>query len=313
MPRAPSVISLTLILLLALGLSPRAVRAQTTQTTCDSKPRALEINNTTLHYFECGEGEPLVFVHGALGNLHTFQIQAQAFATHFRVIAYSRRFFPPNAQPRATDVNAFSTHVADLRALITQLKAGPAHLVGNSGGAYVALALALDHPELVRSLVLGEPPILPLLSRTSVGEALRKSWISRVIEPSRKAFAAGSLEDGFRTFYNAICGSPCFDNLPESRRIELVEKQAPELRTYFLTDYYASLPSLSCDAIGKLKRPILLVTGERSPAMFLLITAELERCLDNESQVMVPEAGHGIHADNAAFYNEAVLRFLQRR
>jgi hypothetical protein len=47
--------------------------------------------------------------------------------------------------------------------------------------------------------------------------------------------------------------------------------------------------------------------------MFLLVTAELERCLEGESQVMVPEAEHGIHVDNAAFYNEAVLGFLQRR
>ena len=34
--------------------------------------------------------------------------------------------------------------------------------------------------------------------------------------------------------------------------------------------------------------------------MFLLITAELERCLEGESQVMVPEAGHGMHGENAS-------------
>ena len=60
-------------------------------------------------------------------------------------------------------------------------------------------------------------------------------------------------------------------------------------------------------------RPTLLVTGERSPAMFLLVTAELERCLEGESQVMVPEAGHGMHGDNPTFYNQAVMAFLQRR
>ena len=47
--------------------------------------------------------------------------------------------------------------------------------------------------------------------------------------------------------------------------------------------------------------------------MFLLITAELERCLEGESQVMVPDAGHVMHSDNAAFYNEVVVAFLQRR
>ena len=78
---------------------------------------------------------------GALGDLHTFERQIQAFAASFRVIAYSRRFSPPNAPPRETDVDPLSNHVADLRTLMTQLKATPANLVGNSYGAYVALAL----------------------------------------------------------------------------------------------------------------------------------------------------------------------------
>ena len=61
----PSVVTLTLTSLLVLGLSPSG--AQTTA--CDSEIQALEINNTTLHYLECGKGEPLVFVHGGLGDL----------------------------------------------------------------------------------------------------------------------------------------------------------------------------------------------------------------------------------------------------
>src|SRR5262245_47467086 len=166
----PPLRMLTLITLVAIGSSPASAGAQAAEATCDSKPRALAINNTTLHYFECGQGEPLLFVHGAFGDLETFREQVEAFATRFRVIVYSRRFFPPNAPPRATDVNPLDVHVADLRALMTELNAKPAHLVGSSYGAYIALALALDDAKLVRSLVLGEPPVWSLLSGTSVGQ-----------------------------------------------------------------------------------------------------------------------------------------------
>ena len=107
-----------------------------------------------------------------------------------------------------------SNHVADLRALITQLKVTPAHFVGNSYGALIALALAVDHPELVRSLVLGEPPVMPLLSRTSVGEGLVLSFDRRAWEPSRKAFERGDLEDGLRKFMDYVCGTGCLDNPP---------------------------------------------------------------------------------------------------
>jgi pimeloyl-ACP methyl ester carboxylesterase len=50
------------------------------------------------------------------------------------------------------------TTADDLLALLRKLDASPAHLVGNSSGAYIALVFAMQHPEAVRSLVLGEPP-----------------------------------------------------------------------------------------------------------------------------------------------------------
>ena len=307
----PSSLILTFMTLLALDSSVRDAGAQTKA--CGSEIQAIEINKATLHYFECGEGEPIVFVHGGIGDLNVFRTQAQTFASRFRVIAYSRRYHPPNAPPRAQDVYPLSVHVADLRSLVKELKATPAHLVAHSYGAYIALALSVDHPELVRSLVLGEPPLLPLLSRTAVGEATRQSWLRRVTEPSRKAFESGNLEEGLRQFLHGVCGTPCFDNFPQSVRTELVETKAPELRAEMMTEMAAYMPPLDCGDLGKVKLPTLLVTGERSPAMFLLITEELERCLEGESHVMVPEASHGLHSDNAGFYNEAVAAFLRRQ
>jgi pimeloyl-ACP methyl ester carboxylesterase len=227
----------TLIALIALGAALGEAEAQ--PRACGSDVRPLEINQTTLHYFECGKGEPLVLVHGATGDLHTFRRQAETFATHFRVIAYSRRYSPPNGPHRVGDGSSpLRTHVTDLVTLVRTLKATPAHLVGNSSGAYIALALAVEQPTLVRGLILGEPPVLSLLSSTSVGEAMRQSTL----------------------------------------------------------------------------RPVLAaaVTGERSPAVFLLIAAELERCIEGTLHVMVPEAGHGMHGENPEFYNTAVMEVLRR-
>jgi pimeloyl-ACP methyl ester carboxylesterase len=138
--------------------------------------------------------------------------------------------------------------------------------------------------------------------------------MTRVIGASRKAFEGGSLEGGVRAFMDGICANPgCFDKFPQARRTELAEKQGPELRSGFMTEPSAYTPPLNCGQLGRLTRPTLLVTGERSPAMFLLITAELEHCLKGESQVMVPNAGHGMHGQNPTFYNPAVIAFLQRR
>ena len=69
MTMAPSIRMLALITTLALGASPRDAGAQ--NRACGSEIQAIEINKATLHYFECGEGEPIVFVHGTLGDYPT--------------------------------------------------------------------------------------------------------------------------------------------------------------------------------------------------------------------------------------------------
>ena len=260
---AVSRLVLTLITLLALGPSLTDARGQ--PTACGSDIRPIEVNQTTLHYFECGEGEPIVFVHGTLGDLNVFRTQAQTFATRFRVISYSRRYHPPNAPPHAQDVYPLSAHVADLGALVKELKAAPAHLVASSYGAYIALLLAVDHPELVRSLVLGEPPILPLLSRTAVGEATRQSWLRRVIEPARKALESGNREEGLRRFVDAVIGPGSFDNFPQSVPTEWVEKQAPELRAELMTEMSAITPPLDCGDLGEVEAPDALGDGRPKP------------------------------------------------
>ena len=73
MTLAPSRLTLILIALLALG--PGLADARGQPKACGSEIRRIEVNQTTLHYFECGKGEPLIFVHGGLGDLHTFQRQ----------------------------------------------------------------------------------------------------------------------------------------------------------------------------------------------------------------------------------------------
>jgi pimeloyl-ACP methyl ester carboxylesterase len=67
------------------------------------------------------------------------------------------------------DGNDFSVrwHVDDLAVFIKELNAGQVHLVGHCLGGDVALLLASEHPELLRSLILVEPaPMYELLPKT---------------------------------------------------------------------------------------------------------------------------------------------------
>ncbi|MEU5853386.1 alpha/beta fold hydrolase [Saccharopolyspora shandongensis] len=65
----------------------------------------------------------------------------------------------------------------DLARLLTHLDAGPAAVLGSSGGAVSALALAQAHPELVRTAVAHEPPLTELLDDRDQLRAGREDMI----------------------------------------------------------------------------------------------------------------------------------------
>src|SRR5438128_3863133 len=123
-----------------------------------------------LHYVEMGKGEPVVFVHGSLSDGGFWNPQLAPFAEKYHVIAYSRRYNPPNKNKPQADYSAV-TDADDLAGLIEKLHLGRTNVIGHSYGAYTALFLAVRHPELVCSLVVAEAPAMPLLAYLPGDEA----------------------------------------------------------------------------------------------------------------------------------------------
>src|SRR3989454_6307785 len=101
------------------------------------------VRGTDLYFVEHGSGIPVVLVHGSVGTLDSWRAQVAAFASGFRVIAYSRRFHPPNTARRDGQTYSLSLHADDLIGLIETLGLERVHLVGSSYGAYVALLVTL--------------------------------------------------------------------------------------------------------------------------------------------------------------------------
>jgi non-heme chloroperoxidase len=117
----------------------------------------LKINGAEVTYREEGAGVPVVLLNGMLGDYRGWQRQVDALSPQYRVLALSQRYFPPNKWPDDGAGWGPVNHVADLTVLLRQLGLPPVHLVGHSYGGAVAPRLAAEHPQLVRSLILGEP------------------------------------------------------------------------------------------------------------------------------------------------------------
>jgi pimeloyl-ACP methyl ester carboxylesterase len=250
-------------------------------------------------------------VHGSgTTDLRTWGAQIEPFAEHFRVIAYSQRYHYPNAWiGDGSDINSTSVHAGDLAALIASLQLGRVHLIGVSYGADIVLRLAVDHPQLVRTLVITEPGLFSWLVTLPEGPKLFAEYAEMMI-PAKQAVKDGDLERGMRLYLDSFMGSGVFDQLPASVRGRIMDNL--RLLTYEPTKIGEMGPDITREEAAAIQTPTLLLTGEESPKMFLLVSQELARYLQNAEQAQIGEASHLLHVMNPQVYNATVLAFLAR-
>jgi non-heme chloroperoxidase len=247
-----------------------------------------------------------VLVHGTLEDYRTWDGQLEALSKGYRLISYSRRYHYPNEWPKDSTDFSVTIHARDLAAFIKALNLPPVHLIGHSYGAFIAFLVARDHPEVIRSLTLGEPPIMPLLKTTPEGDAVLTAAIARSIATS-EAFKQGNDEEGVRRFVNCVLGEGSYEKLPAPVLKRLMDN-AQELKG--ATSSRNLHPPTTCEDVQKVKAPTLLLDGERSPKMFRLINDRLEHCLPSVERATIPAASHQMEVENPQAFNEKVLAFI---
>jgi pimeloyl-ACP methyl ester carboxylesterase len=267
--------------------------------------KEIKVNGTNLAYIEQGAGEPVIFIHGAVSDFRTWIEQIGAFSKRYRAISYSRRYHQPNDNGGDRSDYSRNLHAADLVGFIKALDLGKAHLIGHSYGASIALMAAMDYPELVGSLILGEPSPFPSL--------LNKDGISLLSEQKAKFDEAirlaesGDEESAVREFLHTVVGVDVLGLLPDERRsvvLENADTLLPMLRTYYES------PPLSREQLKRLTVPTLLITGEFSPRISRLSNEMINRCLPNSRTLVLQGASHGLQIENPEGFNRLALDFL---
>lgn len=160
--------------------------------------------------------------------------------------------------------------------------AEPCHLIGHSFGATIALRLALDHPQRVKTLTLIEPVLF--CAASGPGRLAHDAHLATV--PA--ALAAGDTAQAARSFLG-LWGAVPFDRMAPARqrymtdRIWIPGASEPAL----VHDRARILPRLS-----QLQSPTLLLQGALSPPVIAEITTHLSRAIPNARAQTLPEAAH---------------------
>lgn len=154
----------------------------------------LSADGTKLVARRCGQGAPVVLIHGSSGGLDSWDGVAPFLADSFEVWVYARRGYAPS--DTGVDRKSFADDVADVLAVVAAA-GGDAHVVGASYGGTVGLHTALNNSSVIRSLALFEPPLF------AGGAALRP-----VLASYDSLIASGDLAAATRLFAEKVARVP---------------------------------------------------------------------------------------------------------
>ena len=256
---------------------------------------------------ERGTGELLILVHGAVGDYRSWEDVLGDFATRHRVITYSRRWHYPNASAHHGDGYTHDGHAADLIELITS-RGGPVRLLGHSYGASVCAVVAVQRPDLVRSLVLAEPSLFSLLMTNPMG-AIALAQTAAATLHITPLMRKGQSERALTEFLKAVIGPAGFERLPERARAVMfdnVHTLEPMLNGMSAGN------SFSAKLAARITAPTLLVEGEFTTKLFQLTMKELASAIPKAERVAVPGVGHGLHLEKPEAISRIALEFFAR-
>lgn len=260
-----------------------------------------------LHFIERGSGPPVLLLHGGMGDCQSWPAQMHALAPSYRVIAFSRRHSSPNENRAHAAAHSIEIDIQDLEAFLLVLNIGPAHFVGTSYGALVALAFALRRPDKVLSLVLAEPPLHRWACRTPDGTALHDAFMAEVWCPASQAFARGCDRLALQLLTDGIWGRPVFDTL-SPQRLAAALRNAGSMKAQMRSP--TPFHDLPRSQVAQLDNPTLLVNGSQASALHRRVVEELDGVMQRSRRAVIEGAGHGSPFEKPHAFNAALLGFL---
>lgn len=268
----------------------------------------VRVNGVRIAYESTGDGPvPLVLVHGSWGSHHNWDPVVPGLVPDFRVVTYDRRGH--SGSERLVGQGSFDEDVADLAALIERLKAAPACVVGNSAGAAITLRLAAAHPDLLRGIVVHEPPLWSLLTAGSAEAARYEAVEHGPLAEVLRRISAGDHAGAAELFVDAVALGPgSWARMPEGMRRTFVEN-AP---TFLDEENDSGARTIDETALARYRGPVLLTSGDRSPPLFRPVLTRLAELLPQAEHVVYAGAGHIPHVTHPGAFVSEVVAFMSR-
>jgi pimeloyl-ACP methyl ester carboxylesterase len=257
----------------------------------------ITIGGDTFEYIDAGRGAHVLFLHGALGDLRTWQEHCGTLSGPYRALAYTQRYF--GSLPWRADGPAFGviTHANDLVAFVRALGLSPVRVVAWSYAGHVVLDAALREPDLFSGLLLYEPGV-----RTIPLEEPEESSVAQDAQaafgPIFEAVGSGNHTEAVRKLIEVSGGNGYFDAQPPQQ--QAIHLENAHTMPHLLAQ--APPPEVTHKALAALPMLVSIAWGAKTRPLFKVPSQALARCIPQGHHREVRGVGHlWPEADPVAF------------
>lgn len=265
--------------------------------------RRAPVDGGHVEYVVYGTGDPMLFIHGA-GIADAFlPLMNQPPLAGTQQIHYRRRGYGQSTAVGGPPERFMTRAAADAAQLLAHLGVGPAHVVGHSSGALIALDLACDAPHAVRSLALLEPPLLGVPSTGPHMAALT---------PAVERFAAGDPAGGIDGLFNHVFGPgwrPAADRA--------VPGGATQAESDAGTFFQFELPGVGAWQFDsrraeQVRQPVLFMMGSATLPFHKEAGERIREWWPDSEQYVVPGATHALQVVEPGGVAQGLAQFIAR-
>lgn len=258
--------------------------------------------HTHTHLYEGAERRALA-IHCTLGHVGAWRGLAAALKADVSLLALD---LPSHGRSgiwdRTGNVHDVATDMA--RALMRE----PMDLIGHSFGATVALRIAVESPELVRSLTMIEPVYFAAAIQDDPDILVAHKKAS---EPLDAAFSSGDEREAARVFHRDWGDGSDWEDLPERMRDHMARlvHYVPASGAFL---HHDSAGLLTGDRMARAAMPAVLIEGDQSPPMSGRVAISLEKRLPDVERVIIKGVGHMLPVTHPDLVAEPVRALLAR-
>ncbi len=269
--------------------------------------RLARINEGTISYVVTGDGPPLLLLHGFGGEIWMWEQQVAALSKRYRLFIPDLLGYGYSDRPKIDYTP--SLFIDTIRQFMDQLGVRSASLIGNSMGAGVAWAFALTHPERANKLVLidGIPPqVVPAVRN----HFLR--WFLAIRRVPLLPYLAVALRTRRMTqvaLTQVVYNDRLITDVVVERQYR-ISRLAGTARVMASTIRYADEVARYADALATLRKPTLIIWGERDELFPVAVGKQLHASIRDSTLVVIKDSGHMPMWETPDQTNRAILEFL---